>query len=272
MNAAKRQTLLHLVLALLVVLSILPFLITLHLSLKSIPQFDHQRWVIHGPFQWVNYIEAWKAVRGYLWNSIVISSLAAAGVVVLSALGGYAFARGRFLLKEPLFLVILSGMMIPGILYLVPKFILFKDFHLINTRWALLISYWTEGQIFGIFLFRSYLESLPGGLYEAAEIDGAGVWQCFRHIALPLSMPIVGTLAVLNILFTWNDIIWPWIAISDNHLRTISIGLSIFQQQLTDNKGAMFAGYTIASLPLILLFIFASRHFIQGLTSGAFKA
>jgi ABC-type glycerol-3-phosphate transport system permease component len=253
-------------------LSFIPLAIMLNLSFKSIPQYEYERWIIKPPFHLANYLAAWQALRTYLCNSVIISAASAAGVIALSALGGYAFARGRFPLREPLFIFILCGMMIPGILYLVPKFILFRNLNLVNSRWGLLLAYWTEGQIFGIFLFRSHFESLPDGLFESAQMDGAGVWAQFRHIALPLSAPIISTLAVMNLMFTWNDIIWPWIVITDDRLRTISIGMSIFQQSFLENRGPMFAGYTIAALPLILIFCFTSRYFIKGLTSGAFKA
>jgi multiple sugar transport system permease protein len=103
-------------------------------------------------------------------------------------------------------------------------------------------------------------------------MDGAGIWSRFRHIAIPLSKPIICTLAVMNILFTWNDIIWPWIAISEDKLRTISIGMSIFQRAFAENYGPMFAGFAVVSIPLIILFLFTTRAFISGLTSGAFKA
>jgi len=267
-----RDATLHALLVALLILSLLPFAITINLSFKNIPQFEHERWVIQGPFHWENYLEAWRVVKVYITNSILTSGLAAVGVVFLSAASGYAFARGQFPFKESLFLFIIAGLMIPGILYLVPKFVLYKSFHLVDTRWSLWVSYWTEGQIFGIFLFRSYFEGLPNDFFEAAEMDGANIWQCFRHIAMPLGKPIVGTLAVINVMFTWNDIIWPWIAISKDSLRTISIGLSVFQGQNLENWGPMFAGYTIAALPLIVLFVFTRKWFIEGLVSGAFKA
>lgn len=267
-----RDVLLNSALLFLFTLSVLPLAICFNLSLKTVSQFEHERWLIKGPFQFGNYAEAWDIVSTYIMNSVVVSGAAVVGVVVLSAMGGFAFARGRFPFKEPLFLLILSGLMVPGLLYLVPKYILYRDFGLINTRWALILAYWTEGQIFGIFLFRSYMESLPDGLFDAAEIDGANIWGAFRHVAVPLSKPIIGTLAVINIMFTWNDIIWPWLVIGEDQLRTISIGMSVFQREFSENWGPMFAGFLLASIPLVVLFVFASRYFIEGLTSGAFKA
>jgi len=262
----------HTVLVLLGVLCLIPFLVTLLLSFKDLQQFNAVRWRLTLPLHHENYTEAWRSVRVYLFNSLLVSGGGVAGIAVLSVLGGYAFARGRFPLKEPIFVGIIAGMLIPGILLLIPKFILYRDLHLLNSYWAYWVSYWAEGQILGIFLVRNSMEGIPQELFEAAETDGANSFQQLLHIALPLSKPILGALVVLNLLFTWNDIIWPWIAITDNSLRTISIGLSIFSQNYLEPCGPMFAGYVIASLPLIVVFCFSSRLFISGLTSGAFKA
>ena len=262
----------HLTLGLLAALSLLPFAILLVLSFKSNVQFEHERWTFSWPLHPENYTAAWSVINTYILNSIIISSGSAVGVVLLSALAGFALARGRFRGRNGLFLLIISGLMIPGVLYLVPKFVLFSEFGLINTRWALWLAYWTEGQIFGIFLFRSYFGSLPEGLFEAARVDGAGPFAQFRHIALPMARPIAGTLAVINVMFTWNDIIWQWLAIRDDSQRTLAVGMFFFQQGHHHSWGPMFAGFVIASIPLILLFALASHWFIEGLTSGAFKA
>jgi len=262
----------HLALGVLAALCLLPFAILLVLSLKSTSQFEHERWTFSWPLHPENYTAAWSVINTYILNSIIVSSGAAVGVVVLSALAGFALARGRFRGRNGLFLLIISGLMIPGVLYLVPKFVLFSDFGLLNTRWALWLAYWTEGQIFGIFLFRSYFESLPEGLLEAARVDGAGPFAQFLHIAFPMAKPIAGTLAVINVMFTWNDIIWQWLAISDDSQRTLAVGMFFFQEGHHHSWGPMFAGFVIASIPLILLFALASRWFIEGLTSGAFKA
>jgi ABC-type glycerol-3-phosphate transport system permease component len=268
----RPQWLAHLTLGVLAALSLLPFALLIVLSFKSTAQFDHERWSFSWPLHPENYAAAWSTINTYILNSVIVSAGAAVGVVALSALAGFALARGRFRGRNTVFLLIISGLMIPGVLYLVPKFVLFSDFGLINTRWALWLAYWTEGQIFGIFLFRSYFESLPEGLFEAARVDGAGPFAQFRYIGLPMSKPIAGTLAVINVMFTWNDIVWQWLAISDDAQRTLAVGMFFFQQGHYNNWGPMFAGFVIASIPLILLFALTSRWFIEGLTSGAFKA
>jgi ABC-type glycerol-3-phosphate transport system permease component len=135
-NEGKVDWLIKVFLITLLVFAIAPFLVTINLSLKSVSQFEYDRWNITAPFEWANYKDAFKAVKVYIVNSIIISFLSAIGVVLLSAIGGYAFARGKFPLKEPIFVFIIAGLMIPGVLYLVPKFVLYRDFNLINTRCA----------------------------------------------------------------------------------------------------------------------------------------
>jgi raffinose/stachyose/melibiose transport system permease protein len=115
---------------------------------------------------------------------------------------------------------------------------------------------------------------LPEELFESARIDGASMWHLYSRIAVPLSMPILVTIAIMNILGTWNDYIWPLVTIPDGHRWTISVGIVSFGSQYMgmENWGPMFAGYVIASVPLIILFLFTMRYFIAGLTSGAIKA
>lgn len=260
------------ILWLLLIITLVPCVMTLLFSVKDTGQLDHERWSLSFPFHMENYGAALRALTGYVWNSVVASAGGLVGVLALSAMGGYAFARGRFPLKELLFYSVIGGMMIPGILYLVPKFVLYRDLGLLNTRWALWISYWTEGQLFGIFLVRSSIEGLPSDLFQAAEIDGASVWRRFWHVAIPLTKPVLATLAVLNILVTWNDIIWPWLVLTDDSMMTLPIGLVCYRRSFLDLAGPVFAGYAIASVPLLLLFGATSKTFVQGLTSGAFKA
>jgi len=164
--------------------------------------------------------------------------------------------------------------MIPGVLTLVPAFLLIKSFGLLNTYWALILPYVSGGQILAIFILRSFIASLPEELFESARIDGARTWDLYAKITLPLSTPILVTIAIMNVLGTWNDYIWPLVTIPDGRRWTISVGIVSFGSQYggLENWGPMFAGYVIASLPLIILFMFTMRYFIAGLTSGAIKA
>jgi ABC-type glycerol-3-phosphate transport system permease component len=164
--------------------------------------------------------------------------------------------------------------MIPGVLTLVPAFLLVKNFGLINTYGALILPYIAGGQVFAIFILRSFIASLPEELFEAARLDGASTFQAFRHIAIPLSKPILVTIAIMNILGTWNDYVWPLVTTPDGKLWTISVGIVTFGNSFRglESWGPMFAAFVLASIPLIVLFLFTMRYFIAGLTSGALKA
>ena len=159
------------------------------------------------------------------------------GVLVIASISGFVFARYNFPGRELFFFAILALLMIPGVLTLVPAFLLVKNLGLINTYWALILPYMAGGQIFAIFILRSFIAGLPEELFEAARLDGASTLQAFRHIVIPLSKPILVTIAVMNVLGTWNDYIWPLVTISDSKLWTISVGIVTF--------GSSFRGWRV---------------------------
>jgi multiple sugar transport system permease protein/raffinose/stachyose/melibiose transport system permease protein len=262
----------HLLLLLVCVLTFYPFAELIVMSLKSIDQFEIDPFGLSLPFHLVdNYSAAWDAISPYIFNSIIYSGVSAIGVLAFSSFPAYVFARFRFPLKEVLYYLIISLLMIPPVLTLVPQYVLISDLHLLNSRLALILPYIAGGQVFGIFLLRSFYANQPQELFEAAHIDGAGELQTFWRIALPLARPILGTLAVLNVVGTWNDIVWPTIVFSDQSLQNLSVGLTVFESEYNTNWGPLFAGYVIAALPLLLLFAVVSRWFIEGLSSGALK-
>ncbi|MGC8890905.1 MAG: carbohydrate ABC transporter permease, partial [bacterium] len=206
-------------------------------------------------------------------NSGIVTTSSVFGVLLIGSVSAFTFARFNFPGKDLLFFAILSLLMIPGILTLVPSFLLVKRLGLLNTYWALILPYISGGQVFGIFILRSFIASLPEELFESARVDGASTLQTFFSIAIPLSKPILVTVAIMNILGTWNDYVWPLVTIPDGRLWTITVGIVSFSSQYggLEMWGPMFAGYVIASIPLIILFFFTMRYFIAGLTSGALK-
>jgi multiple sugar transport system permease protein/raffinose/stachyose/melibiose transport system permease protein len=264
----------HLVLAVVAVLTFYPFLFMVFTSFKTSPQFIHDFWGLPWPLTVANYRDAWTRIAVYLVNSIIVSGVSMVGVLILASISGFVFARFNFPGRELFFFAILGLLMIPGVLTLVPAFLLVKSFGLLNTYGALILPYIAGGQIFAIFILRSFIASLPEEMFEAARLDGASTWQAFRHIAIPLSKPILVTIAIMNILGTWNDYIWPLVTTPDGKLWTISVGIVTFSNSFRglESWGPMFAGYVIASIPLIVIFLFSMRYFIAGLTSGAIKA
>ena len=170
--------------------------------------------------------------------------------------------------------MVIALMMVPGILTLLPRFMLIYKFGLLNTYWALILPYISGNQVFQTFVLRTFFASLPQELFEAAKIDGAGELRVYSTIAIPLSKPILGTLAILVSRGVWNDLIWPRIVLIDATMRTITAALSTYMPGDAGGVpayGARFAGYILASLPLLILFAFTMKQFMAGLTSGALK-
>jgi ABC-type glycerol-3-phosphate transport system permease component len=219
------------------------------------------------------YRYSWKVLRPYMVNTIFVCLATAAGVVLIGSISGYVFSRHRFPGSRTLFVGVLSLMMIPGILTLVPSFLLVKQLGLLNSYAVLILPYVAGGQVFAIFLFKSFFDGLPEELFESARLDGAGHFALYWHIVLPLSKQVVAVVAIMTILGTWNNFLWPFITNADAKYHVVSSGLYLMgQSQDAQNLSTMFAAYTLASLPLVALFIFATRPFLRGVTSGAFKA
>jgi ABC-type glycerol-3-phosphate transport system permease component len=261
----------HALLWLLIALTFYPFLLMVITSFKDNPEFYQSFSWFALPLHPDNYASAWAAISPYMLNSVIVTVLSTSGVVVLSALAAYAFARFAFPGKELLYYLIIALMMVPGVLTLIPSFVLVRDLNLLNTRWALILPYIAAGDVFAIFVLRAFFASLPEELFEAARIDGAGELGAFWRIGLPLTVPALGTIAILQVLSSWNDYIWPLIVLFDEPLKTLTLGLVVFQGKHATDWGPLMAGYTIASIPLIVLFALTTRTFIEGLTSCGLK-
>jgi len=219
------------------------------------------------------YHLGWQTLRRYMLNSFFVCIVTAAGVILVASISAYVFARYRFPGRTAIFYAIISVMMIPGVLTLVPSFLWVKKLGLLNSYWVLILPYIAGGQVFAIFVFRSFFQGLPEELFEAARIDGAGHFHQYRHIVVPLSMPVLSVVAIMNILGTWNNFMWPFITNTDERYHVIASGLYVMStSQQAANFSTMFAAYVVSSIPLLVLFIYATRPFIQGVTSGAFKA
>jgi len=261
----------HLLLVIISFFLFFPFIITIIISFKSIGQFSVAPFQPTFPMHWGNYREAGEVVIPYIFNSIVVSGATCFGVLVIGALTAYVFASFTFPGREFLYYAILALLMVPGILTLVPSFVVVRNLHLLDTRWALILPWIAGGQVFAIFILRTFYASMPKDLFEAARIDGAGELAIFARIAVPLSKSILGVVAIFNILGTWNDFLWPLITISSQDSYPLVLGLYRFQSAYYTVWGPLMAGYVIGTIPLIILFAFTSRLFVQGLAAGGIK-
>jgi ABC-type glycerol-3-phosphate transport system permease component len=142
---------------------------------------------------------------------------------------------------------------------------------LLNSYWALILPNIAGGQVLAIFLLRGFFASLPEELFESARMDGAGMFQVYRNIALPLSRPILSVIAITTFLSCWNEFLWPLVTINIDAVKPITTGLLQFNSQYGSQTGILFASYVLSSLPLVVLFLFASSTFVKGITSGALK-
>ncbi|MGV3614709.1 MAG: carbohydrate ABC transporter permease [Fimbriimonas sp.] len=270
----------HTVLCLILALTLVPFVFLLNNSLRTNYELDHaffgvpeallaRRW--DAMFQ--SYREAWQVLRPYTLNTLFVAAITALGVTTLGSVTAFIFSRYRFPGHRALFLFVLCFMMIPGILTLVPSFLLVKRLGLLNSYWVLILPYIAGGQVFAIFLFKSFFDGLPGELFESARMDGAGHLRQYWSLVMPLSKQVLSVVLVTNILGTWNNFLWPLITNSDAKYHTISSGLFLLNSStLATNYSNLFAAYVLSSIPMLVMFLYATKPFMAGLTSGAFKA
>lgn len=252
-------------------LTLYPLAFMVSTGFKTMDQFNVQFWLPTWPLHAENYTSAWSAIAPYMLNSVLVTAASVAGVVALSAFAAYAFARFAFPGREVFYYLVIFILMVPAVLTLIPSFLLVKSLDLMNTRWALILPYIAGGQVLAIFILRAFFAGLPEELFEAARIDGAGEMRAFWRIAIPLTRPILVTIGIMQVLSTWNDYLWPFLVLQDDSLKTLVVGLVGFQGRFYTNWGPLMAGYTLASLPLLLLFFVGMRYFIEGLTAGALK-
>lgn len=259
---------LNLVLGILAFITYVPLVVVFFNSFKDTRQFFTQFWLPQWPLHFESYARSWPIISEDLINTVIYTVPTTALVLVISALTGYAFARYRFPGRETIFFLILMIIMLPGILLVIPMFTQVVSWNWQNSVQAIVLP-WAAVQIpFGMFLMRTFFETLPAAYFEAARIDGASELQLFSKIALPLALPAFATLAILTLLFSWNDLIWPLIALFDNHKYPISLGVLAFNTNTSTDYGATFSAYVMASLPLLILFSFTAKRFMAGLSGG----
>ena len=258
-------------LAILCALMIAPLIMAIVISFKSPSQFTRVPFLPTLPLRWENYEFAVQVISQFLLNSVITSGATVIGVLLLSSLAAYSFAQIPFPGRTPVFYAVLALMMVPASLTLVPSFVLVRDLRLINTHWSLILPWIAGGQIIGILILRAFFESLPSEMFDACRIDGATDWQIYWHVALPLTRSMLGVVAVLNILGTWNNLIWPTLTLPERKMWPLTPGLYSYMEQYYTSYGRVMAGLLLGSIPLVILFFFTSRLFVEGLTSGAIK-
>lgn len=249
----------------------LPLYLMLVVSLKDNNQFYLAPTTLTQPMHWENWRTAWELVSPTVANSIFLSTAGTFFIVLFGLFGAYFFARLKVPGSAFLWNALLLLMMMPMIANLVPLFILLRDMNLLNTLTALILVGASGGQAFAIFVFRNFIADIPQDLFEAAEIDGANHFQQLKLVVIPLSGPIMGTVAVMQFLGQWNDFVMPLIVIREAARLPVTVQLMRMAGEYIKVWGPLMAGYAIASIPVIVLFTFSMKLFVKGLTEGAVK-
>jgi ABC-type glycerol-3-phosphate transport system permease component len=220
-----------------------------------------------------NLIAAWVQGRFniYFKNSLIISVADVIAMLVIAPIAGYAFGRMRFPGQRLLMLIFLTGLTIPTGAIIIPLYLVMRDFRLLNSYGAVIVADVALAAPIFIFIMRASFKDLPGELEDAARIDGASEIGIFSYVMLPLVKPALLTLALLECLWSWNDLLLPLIFLTSDELRTLPVGMLFYQGRFSINYGLMSAGVLIISLPVIVMFLVFQRSFVKGLTGGALK-
>jgi multiple sugar transport system permease protein len=204
-----------------------------------------------------------------LFNSLFLSVIVTLISLILNSMAGFAFAKYHFKGKDKLFSLLLSSMIIPSQVTMLPLFLMLKYMGFINTYMAIVIP--GLANIFGIFLIRQYAVSIPDSLIEAARMDGATDFQIYRVVVLPLIKPILVTLALFTFMGTWNDFLWPLIALTDNSMYTLPVALANLMGEHTKDPELMMAGSVVTIIPILIVFLVLQKSYIKGIMMGSVK-
>jgi len=206
-----------------------------------------------------------------LVNSVLVTTVGAGIKVLLAVLTAYALVFVRFPGKNVIFALVLATLMVPPQVSLLPNYMLITDLGGADTYWGIILPGLATG--FGTFLLRQQFLSLPASIMEAAEIDGAGHWKRLTRIVVPISTPAIATVALVNIVFEWNEYLWPLVIVSDPNMMTLPVGLTLLQNSETgaDGYGLVMAGTVLIIVPVLVVFTAFQRYIVSGLTQGAVK-
>lgn len=207
-------------------------------------------------------------VLTYVKNSLIVVFCACFFNVVTATMAGYAFAKKKFPMKEGIFWLYLATLMLPGQVILIPVFTIMKQMNLLNTYPALFLVILDA---FGVFLMRQFMEGIPDELIESAKIDGCGELRIFLQIIVPLSKPVIVSLVVFTFITSWNDFIWPLVMVTKDEMKTLTLGLSMLQNNYVSNYGLVMAGATVAFIFPFILYCILQRKFVEGIALSGIK-
>lgn len=275
------RILLHSLLMTLAFIFMFPFVWSLLTSLKTMPELFKPmpsgsikgivEYMIPKHWRWENYSQVFETVpfgRFYL-NTIGVTIARTMGGVFIASLAGFAFAQLRFRGRDFIFFVLLAGLMVPDQVLIVPRYILMREFHWLDTYQGLIIPLMFSA--FGAFLLRQFFLGIPRDFYEAAAIEGANPFRIYWDIYLPLARPALSAFGFLMFLFSWNEFLWALTITNSTKMRVLSVGIALFEGQYNTNTAVMLAAANLATIPLIILFMFFQKQLVEGIALTGVK-
>lgn len=268
-----KRPFIHIILAFFALIIGYPFLWMVFMSFKSEGEFYTNPWGPPAKLALQNYVEAWRLgqIGVYFVNSVLVTLFTVLIIFLLASMAAYAFARLKFPGSTFLFYSFLASLIVPPQVTVVPLYIIVRDLHLLNTRLGLILAYSAGGLAFSIFLLRAFFLSLPKEIEDAAFVDGCSRFGAFFRIILPISKPALATVVIFQGMGAWNEFFIALLLIRDAALRTIPLGLYVFFSQRVVEWTYVFAFLSIATIPVIVLYIILQRQFISGLMAGSLK-
>lgn len=264
----RRQAGIHIGLILLIAISLAPYVFMLITATKDNQQYVESFWAPAWPLHLENFSVAWNQIQPYMVASLAYAAGATLGIIAVSLLAGFVFARFSFPGRNALFGLVAALMMVPSIAALIPRYVMMRDLGMLDSYWVMTLPHIATGAVLGTILMRTYIQGIPQAIFDAAELDGATPVRTFWSIMLPMSLPVIGTVSLVTVQSIWNDFFWPLLTITKDSLRPIAVGLQFFQGQSGTEYGPLFAGYLLGSLPLVVLFVFFSKYFLAGVQGG----
>lgn len=253
---------------------LLPFVWMIRSSLTELSQIFETppRW-IPDPVRWENYTDALTFVPfgTYFLNTFIVVFGCLCGILITSSLAAFSFSRIQWPGRNLVFGILLTGMMLPSAVTLIPTFIGWQSLGFYNTFIPLIVPMWFGGGAYNIFLLRQFYLGIPRALDEAAYVDGAGYFRIYWNVVLPLSRPALIVVGLFAFLFHWNDFFGPLIYLKDSHLYTLALGLQQFQGTYTSEWGLLMAASTMVILPCVIIFLIGQKSFIQGIALTGMK-
>lgn len=253
------------------IITLIPVYLMFATSTKSTFQFASNFWGIAIPPKFENYSIAWNEIKGYMFNTIWVAILQIIGVLVISVLSGYAFAKMNFKGKNALFMLILAFRMIPGTLTMIPNFLNAYKLGLYNTYMGVVLPVLAGLSFMPMLMAKSFFENIPEDVFEAFRIDGANEFHIITKLVLPLSKPIVSTCALFTFFGAFAQYVWPLLILADDKKKMVTVGLMSFTGAYGTDYGVQMAAYSIVSLFLMVIVAMTMKTYVEGMTAGAVK-